>query len=332
MRYSIALALGVVQPASSGIGGRRIALVWDASQRKVTALDFPKSPGAIDPAELEYDRKKSFKGPRSHDRRARRRAGLPSSSTFRRRSFAEDVAPAVALPTRLRNERSPRATRGRYHAHLKYSSPIKALFKPDGRRGVGRRIVNPTWRPRCGGSAPKVPKLLRGRGRRRNRQSCQARAARWRCAISAPTDRLNASPSKSPGRGTPLHHASSVGGSLLLAETLGTFGRADLEPLGSAAGVQPFLAETFRGAIVDACAKSATPPSSRRRGRARVPGRLLDRRHIAPTARAPCRGVIREHGTAHFVVVDPRQRRSLRAPSTCLRLAGKHGNDRHHSQ
>src|SRR5258708_18343985 len=52
---SVALALGVVQPASSGIGGGGFALVWDASQRKVTALDFREvRPGALDPAALEY--------------------------------------------------------------------------------------------------------------------------------------------------------------------------------------------------------------------------------------------------------------------------------------
>src|SRR4051794_34735911 len=52
---SVALALGVVQPASSGIGGGGFALVWDAVQRKVTALDFREvAPGGIDPAELEY--------------------------------------------------------------------------------------------------------------------------------------------------------------------------------------------------------------------------------------------------------------------------------------
>ncbi len=52
---SIALTLGVVQPASSGIGGGGFALVWDAAQRKVTALDFREvAPGSLDPAALEY--------------------------------------------------------------------------------------------------------------------------------------------------------------------------------------------------------------------------------------------------------------------------------------
>jgi gamma-glutamyltranspeptidase/glutathione hydrolase len=44
------VALGVVQPASSGISGGGFALVWDANQRKVTALDFREvAPGALDP-------------------------------------------------------------------------------------------------------------------------------------------------------------------------------------------------------------------------------------------------------------------------------------------
>src|SRR5206468_11682775 len=52
---AVAFALGVVQPASSGIGGGGFALVWDASQRKVTAIDFREmAPGGLDPAILEY--------------------------------------------------------------------------------------------------------------------------------------------------------------------------------------------------------------------------------------------------------------------------------------
>src|SRR5260370_37785197 len=52
---AVAFALAVVQPASSGIGGGGFALVWDASQRKMTALDFREAPpGALDPAALEY--------------------------------------------------------------------------------------------------------------------------------------------------------------------------------------------------------------------------------------------------------------------------------------
>src|SRR5262249_59162356 len=97
---TVALALGVVQPASSGIGGGGFALVWDAAQRKVTALDFrEKAPGALDPAVLEYRPRPAVKTGRGA------MIGVPGEVAglaelhrrFGRRSFAEDVAPAIAL-------------------------------------------------------------------------------------------------------------------------------------------------------------------------------------------------------------------------------------------
>lgn len=51
---SVALALGVVQPESSGIGGGGFALVWDAESRKVTALDFREmAPAGVEAKALD---------------------------------------------------------------------------------------------------------------------------------------------------------------------------------------------------------------------------------------------------------------------------------------
>src|SRR5262245_12921096 len=96
---AVAFALGVVQPASSGIGGGGFALVWDAAARKMTALDFRETaPGALDPAILEYRPKPPIETGRGA------MIGVPGEVAglaelhrrFGRRSFAEDVAPAVA--------------------------------------------------------------------------------------------------------------------------------------------------------------------------------------------------------------------------------------------
>src|SRR5260221_4388813 len=98
---SIAFTLGVVQPASSGIGGGGFALVWDAARRKMTALDFREvAPGAIDPAALEYRSKAPVASGRG------RLIGVPGEVAglsplhprLRHRPFPRESAPPAALP------------------------------------------------------------------------------------------------------------------------------------------------------------------------------------------------------------------------------------------
>ncbi|MBE7448386.1 MAG: gamma-glutamyltransferase [Kofleriaceae bacterium] len=53
-----ALALGVVNPASSGIGGGGFAIVWDAGARSLHVYDFREiAPAALDPAAFVVDGK-----------------------------------------------------------------------------------------------------------------------------------------------------------------------------------------------------------------------------------------------------------------------------------
>lgn len=53
-----ALALGVVNPASSGIGGGGFALVWDAGTRSLRVYDFREvAPAALDPSDFLVDGK-----------------------------------------------------------------------------------------------------------------------------------------------------------------------------------------------------------------------------------------------------------------------------------
>ncbi|HMI85661.1 MAG TPA: gamma-glutamyltransferase [Polyangiaceae bacterium] len=314
---SVALTLGVVQPASSGIGGGGFALVWDAAQRKVTALDFREvAPGSIDPAALEYRPKEVIQSGRG------RMIGVPGEVAglaelhrrFGRRSFAEDAAPAIAVAEQgyATSDHLARLAVA-YHAQINFSSPLKALFKPDGYAvGVGRRIVNrdlaATLR-RVGAEGPKA--FYEGEIAAEIVKAAQATGSALSLRDLRAYRPIEREPLKVAWEGHTVYTMPppSAGG-LLLAETLGMFGKADLEPLGFGSGAyNHLLAETFRGAIVDRMRAIGDPGFVKTDVAALVSkGRLLDRRaEIAhDRTRAMPKTVIREHGTAHFVVVDAR--------------------------
>src|SRR5215208_3194903 len=51
-----ALALGVVNPVSSGIGGGGFAVVWSQKDKKVTIYDFREvAPAALDPSDFKVN-------------------------------------------------------------------------------------------------------------------------------------------------------------------------------------------------------------------------------------------------------------------------------------
>jgi gamma-glutamyltranspeptidase / glutathione hydrolase len=312
---SVALTLGVVQPASSGIGGGGFALVWDAAQRKVTALDFREvAPGAIDPADLEYRPKEVVQTGRG------RMIGVPGEVAglaelhrrFGRRSFAEDAAPAIALAENgyATSDHLARLAVA-YHAQINYSNPIKALFKPDGYAvGVGRRIVNrelaATLR-RIGAEGPKA--FYEGEVAAEIVKAAQSTGGSLTLRDLRAYRPVEREPLKVGWEGHTIYTMPppSAGG-LLLAETLGMFGKADLEPLGFGTGAYSHvLAETFRGAIVDRMRAIGDPSFvktdlSALMSKGRLSGRRAEIAH--DRTRAMPRVVIREHGTAHFVVVD----------------------------
>ena len=312
---SIAMTLGVVQPASSGIGGGGFALVWDAAQRKVTALDFREvAPGGIDPAQLEYRPKEVIQSGRG------RMIGVPGEVAglaelhrrFGRRSFAEDAAPAVAIAEQgyATSDHLARLAVA-YHAQINFSNPIKALFKPDGYAvGVGRRIVNrdlaATLR-RIGAEGPKA--FYEGEVAAEIVKAAQATGSSLTLRDLRAYRPIEREPLKVAWEGHTIYTMPppSAGG-LLLAETLGMFGKADLEPLGlGSASYNHLLAETFRGAIVDRMRAIGDPGFVKTDVAALVSkGRLLDRRAgiTRDRSRAMPRFVLREHGTAHLVVVD----------------------------
>ena len=104
-----ALALGVVNPSSSGIGGGGFALVFTAKDKKVTVLDFretaPKTYGPdvlwppLKPGEEKPKSRWEWRGPKGGV------VGVPGepagleelSRRFAKKSLAEDAARAVSL-------------------------------------------------------------------------------------------------------------------------------------------------------------------------------------------------------------------------------------------
>jgi gamma-glutamyltranspeptidase/glutathione hydrolase len=312
---AVAFALGVVQPASSGIGGGGFALVWDASQRKMTALDFREvGPGALDPAALEY----RPKPPVATGRGAM--IGVPGEIAglyelhrrFGRRSFADDVAPAVALAENgyAASDHLARLALA-YHAQINWSAQLHALFKPtDWAVGTGHRIVNHDLGrtlARIGAEGPKA--FYDG-----NVAEEMVRAARAAGGTLSRADlrayrSIEREPLKVNWEGHTVYTMPppSAGG-LLLAETLGMFSKADLEPLGLGTGAYDhLLAETFRGAIVDRMRAIGDPAFVDNNVSALMERvRLLDRRaHIALDQTRPSpKFFLQEHGTTHFIVVD----------------------------
>jgi gamma-glutamyltranspeptidase/glutathione hydrolase len=313
---AIAFTLGVVQPASSGIGGGGFALVWDASKRKVTALDFRESaPGGLDPAILEYRPKPPIETGRGA------MIGVPGEVAglaelhrrFGRRSFAENVAPAVAIAQNgyAASDHLARLAVA-YHAQINWSSQLRTLFKPTGWAvGTGRHIVNRDLArtlARIGAEGPKA--FYEG-----NVAEEMVRAARGTGGFLSMQDLrayrpIEREPLKVAWEGRTVYTMPppSAGG-LLLAETLGMFGKADLEPLGLGTGAYDhLLAETFRGAIVDRMRAIGDPAIVDTDVSTLMEKmRLLDRRaQIAlDRTRPAAKFSLTEHGTTHFVVVDP---------------------------
>ena len=312
---SIALTLGVVQPASSGIGGGGFALVWDARKREITALDFREvAPGAIDPALLEYRSKTPFASGRG------RMIGVPGEVAglaelhrrFGRRSFAEDAAPAVRIADEgyYASDHLARLALA-YHAQLNWSKELRALFKPDDWAvGVGRRIVNRELArtlekigregPNAFYDGPVAAEIIDA--------AASVGGALTVADLRAYRPRQR-EPIKIEWEGETVYTMPppSAGG-LLLAETLGMFGKADLEPLGLGSGVyNHLLAETFRAGMVDRMRAIGDPSFVANEVSALTKkARLLDRRaEIALDRTRPGQKFpLREHGTTHFIVVD----------------------------
>jgi len=145
-----ALALGVVNPASSGIGGGGFALVYVAAEDRVYAFDFRE----VAPAAL---RPESFVRDGAVDPQLARRGGLAVAvpgevaglerivHRFGRRSFRRDLAPAIELADRgFPISGFTAGAIASIEDRLDPRSPLYEWLHPDGIRVVeGQRMQRP---------------------------------------------------------------------------------------------------------------------------------------------------------------------------------------------
>jgi gamma-glutamyltranspeptidase / glutathione hydrolase len=312
---SVAFALGVVQPASSGIGGGGFAMVWDAAQQKATVLDFRETaPAAVDVEGLD-DRQVIVDG-----RGRGRSIGVPGEVAglvelhrrFGRRSFADDVAPAIALAEGGYHVAPHLAMLAlAAHSEINFSEPLHALLKPTGWAvGTGARLVN-----RALGS---TLRRIASSGARGFYEGPVAREIVQAAALTGGrlSDRdladyavVERDPLAVDWEGmTVLTMPPPSAGGLLLAETLGMFDKADLEAL--RLGTGPYvhvLAEAFRGAMADRMRSIGDPAFAKADLAALLDkARLRERRAaIALDGTRPSpRFFLEDHGTTHLIVVD----------------------------
>jgi gamma-glutamyltranspeptidase/glutathione hydrolase len=324
-----ALALGVVNPTASGIGGGGFALVYSAKEKKVVAYDFRETaPAKYDGAALYPPPKKgepppdrwAWKGPRGVS------AGVPGepaglellSRKYGKKSLADDAAPAVTLAQsgfylskhtaeivafmkdRIKNVPSlaspflPGGSPAPFAAKLKRPELARTLarFGAEGKKSIYE-----------GDTAQKIADAVSAAGGTMTREDIAAYAVKERTPLSRTID----------GRTVFTMPAPSAGG-LMVLETLSMFGASKASPLaamgfGSSAYLHT-VAEAMRGAFADRVRHAGDPdldPAVDKAFDAALdPAQLAARKaKIEPTkTHAPAEWKTREQGTSHLVVVD----------------------------
>lgn len=324
-----ALALGVVSPSASGIGGGGFALVYTAKDGKATALDFRESAPASYRAELLFPPPKpgepakdrwAWSGPRGTA------VGVPGEPAglevlqrrFGRRSLADDAAPAVALA-----QHGFYASRHAAESAMSFRSRIESLpslaqaFLPGGvPAGLGARVRRPDLAATLlrfgaegkrsiyeGATAQKIEEAVTRAGGTLTRADLAAYDVKERAPLTRTID----------GRRIYTMPAPSAGG-LMLLETLSMFGASPSSGLaqhgfGSSAYLH-VVAEAMRGAVADRARLAGDPdvdPSVDPAYQAALdPAQLAARKaRIDPTKTRPVSEYkTREQGTSHLVVAD----------------------------
>jgi gamma-glutamyltranspeptidase / glutathione hydrolase len=251
------LVSGVTEPVSSGLGGGGFALVWDAQAKRATVLDFRETaPMGIHPE--HYDVR-----PRPASRRGVL-VGVPGELAGLTELHARWGKLPLAELTRRAAELAERGFAVSHHlgralrwneSWVVQAPACAALFAP-----LGRLLAS--------GETAKNPSL----GRTLGRIAAEGRAAFYQGKLATDVvesarhagSRMTAEDLRSYRviERTPLgidwegYHVLTLpppsAGGLLLGETLGMHGRAELRALGYATGAYDhLLGETFRGAMAD---------------------------------------------------------------------------------
>ncbi len=318
-----ALAMGVVNPVSSGLGGGGFALVYIERERKAVALDFRElSPARLGAEELLARNQK--KGESSGKRGAA--VGVPGEPAglewlarkYAKRSLAEDAAPAAEIAERgFLVSHYLGETTALFADRISQSPELGAAFLPGGvPAGYRSRLTRPdlarTLR-RFGAEGARI--FYEGPMGAKMVAAVQAAGgtleladlAAYQVKERAPLERLV------DGRTVATMPAPSAGG-LMLLETLLAYGSTPQSPLramgfGSSAYLHT-LAEVMRGALADrvrfAGDPDADPGVIPAYARALDPAQIAARRaRIQPKKTHPTSEFrTREQGTTNIVVAD----------------------------
>jgi gamma-glutamyltranspeptidase/glutathione hydrolase len=325
-----ALALGVVNPSASGLGGGGFALVYTAADRKVTVLDFRETAPSSFSADVLSPPKKStdpppldrfgWTGPRGGS------VGVPGepaglellSRRFGKRSLSEVAAPAVSLAhDGFYASRHATEVASFFKARVRTLPSLASSFLPGGEpAALGARIRRPELAVTLhrfgaegkksiyeGPAAQKIVDAVRGAGGTMTREDLAGYAVKERAPLSRTID----------GRTIYTMPAPSAGG-LMLMETLSMYGASrssSLVPLGfGSSAYLHTVSEVMRGATADRARSGGDPDLDPAVDRAFTdaldPAQITARRaRIDPMkTHAPVDFKTKEQGTSHVVVVD----------------------------
>ena len=325
-----ALALGVVNPSASGIGGGGFALVYTAADRKVTVLDFRETAPASYSAEVLSPPKKptdpppldrfGWTGPRGGS------VGVPGepaglellSRRFGKRTLSEAAAPAVSLAHNgFYASRHATEVASLFKARVQTLPSLASTFLPGGQpAALGAHVRRPELAATLlrfgaegkksiyeGPTAQKIVDAVRGAGGTMTREDLASYAVKERAPLTRTID----------GRTIYTMPAPSAGG-LMLMETLSMYGASRssaLVPLGfGSSAYLHTVSEVMRGATADR-ARSAGDPDldatvDKAFADALEPAQIAARRaRIDPMkTHAPVEFKTKEQGTSHVIVVD----------------------------
>lgn len=308
-----ALALGVVNPSASGIGGGGFALVFTAKDKKVHVVDFRETAPEKIPSDLWPAPRGAYVGVPGEP------AGLEHlSRKFGRKTLADDAKPAItyaqhgffvgkhtAMQIATRKDKiigAPSLAKAFFNGGtpVPYATRVKrpdlaatlARFGAEGRK--------PFYE---GDLAQKIVDAVKAAGGGMTAQDLSAYQVKEREPLSRTID----------GRTVYTMPAPSAGG-LMLLETLGMFGASPSSSLASSGfGSSAYLhtiAEAMRGAVADRARFAADPdiePTTQQKYEAALdPKRLADRKaRIDPNkTHPPMDFITREKGTTHLAVAD----------------------------
>ncbi|NUQ78788.1 MAG: gamma-glutamyltransferase [Polyangiaceae bacterium] len=308
------LAVGVMQPVSSGLGGGGFALIYDAKAKRVTALDFRSAaPKGLSPNDYVglWARRKVKEGIMTGV--PGELAGLSAMhARWGKLAFAECARGAIETATQGFSVSAHMARVLRMNEAWVQKSPVyAAIFHPGGAvLSVGATAKNPALAATLSRIAAEgKAALYEGSIAADIVETARAGGSRMGIDDLARYEAIEREPLKTTWEGNEVYTMPppSAGGVLML-ETLHMHSKADLAALGFGTGAyQHMLAETFRGAVADRVRLLGDPAFvkvdvdalvSRERMKAR-------RARISLTSTTPAEKFsVSDAGTSHLVAVD----------------------------